>query len=140
MFATKEVRRLCEGLREKNVQVRCRSAQDLGEIGPGAEYAVPMLIKGLKDQACEVCLMCAWALIKIGPAANDAVPAFIKALTNENPLTRGAFVVALAGFGRLAAEALPKLRELKDSDPDQNVRELAALAASAIGKIEASGQ
>ena len=55
----------------------------LGEIGPDAKIAVPILIKALDDEYEGVRRFAALALGKIGPEAEQAVPALIISLRDD---------------------------------------------------------
>jgi len=60
----------------------------LGEMGPAAGEAVPVLIDSLKDQKIVVRSKAAIALGKIGPEAKDAIPALKETLKDDNILVR----------------------------------------------------
>jgi HEAT repeat protein len=74
---------LCRVLEDESSDLRRIAAETLGEIGPGAEAAVPALIQALGDESAAVRRAAAAALEEIGPAAAEAVPALIQALTDE---------------------------------------------------------
>lgn len=135
------------------------AADVLGNIGPGAEAAVPALKKALgKPQLSNAA---ATALRKIGPPAapalldamNDesmavrllatvnvglvrppqthAVRALLKALQDESKDLRFAAVVGLAGMGPAAADAVPALVNAIEND----TLEIKLVAATALGQI-----
>ena len=95
-----QVERLIRELQETDSDVRSIAAVTLGEIGPEAEDAVPILIKLLQDQDEEgfVRANAATALGKIGEGASKAVPALINALRDQDKYVR-----------KDAAEALEKI-------------------------------
>ena len=95
-----QVERLIRELQDTDSDVRSIAAVTLGEIGPEAEDAVPILIKLLQDQDEEgfVRANAATALGKIGEGASKAVPALINALRDQDKYVR-----------RDAAEALEKI-------------------------------
>ena len=95
-----QVERLIRELQDTDSDVRSIAAVTLGEIGPEAEDAVPILIKLLQDQDAEgfVRANAATALGKIGEGASKAVPALINALRDQDKYVR-----------RDAAEALEKI-------------------------------
>ena len=95
-----QVERLIRELQETDSDVRSIAAVTLGEIGPEAEDAVPILIKLLQDQDAEgfVRANAATALGKIGEGASKAVPALINALRDQDKYVR-----------KDAAEALEKI-------------------------------
>jgi HEAT repeat protein len=134
------------------------SIATLGQIGPDAKAAVPLLAAMLKKpEESGSYYMISQALGRMGP---DALPALGEALKNPNarysalealvlqgekgmamvePLlkdddvaTRRTAADAAARFGRAAASAVPSLAELlKDADP--SVRRSAAIALGAVG-------
>jgi HEAT repeat protein len=83
-----------------------RAAAALGQIGPAAKDAVPLLAKALQSPSLEVRHFAVDALGRIGPAASGSVPAIIaevdiaKDHINYAPLTR---------FRRYAAKALGRI-------------------------------
>ena len=81
-----QVERLIRELQDTDSDVRSIAAVTLGEIGPEAEDAVPILIKLLQDQDAEgfVRANAATALGKIGEGASKAVPALINALQDQD--------------------------------------------------------
>jgi len=95
-----QVERLIRELQDTDSDVRSIAAVTLGEIGPEAEDAVPILIKLLQDQDAEgfVRANAATALGKIGEGASKAVPALINALRDQDKYVR-----------KDAAEALEKI-------------------------------
>ena len=95
-----QVERLIRELQDTDSDVRSIAAVALGEIGPEAEDAVPILIKLLQDQDAEgfVRANAATALGKIGEGASKAVPALINALRDQDKYVR-----------KDAAEALEKI-------------------------------
>ena len=85
----------------------CRKAANaLGQIGPPAVAAVPLLIQTLKSRSVEAREYAVDALGRIGPSAVEAVPAIIAAI--DVPKTRSDYKV-LANFRRLAAKALGRI-------------------------------
>ena len=95
-----QVERLIRELQDTDSDVRSIAAVTLGEIGPEAEDAVPILIKLLQDQDAEgfVRANAATALGKIGEGASKAVHTLINALRDQDKYVR-----------RDAAEALEKI-------------------------------
>ncbi len=85
----------------------CRKAANaLGQMGPPAVAAVPLLIKTLKHRKVEPRDYAVDALGSIGPSAVEAVPAIIAAV--DIPQTHVDYKV-LANFRRLAAKALGRI-------------------------------
>lgn len=86
----------------------------LGEIGPGASNAIPMLItrlqcsdEGTKWQALAV-------VQRIGPAAAPALNQIIPLLSDKNERIRGKAAEAVAAIGPDTAWAKPALEALRD--------------------------
>ncbi|RIH99626.1 HEAT repeat domain-containing protein [candidate division NPL-UPA2 bacterium Unc8] len=97
----------------------------LGEIGPMAKDAVPVLMKVLREEESvllreeELVLLretAATSLGKIGPMAADAVPLLIETLKEDEWRMRLAAAGALGGIGPLAQDAIPALRELRNDE------------------------
>jgi HEAT repeat protein len=114
------------------------AAVALGEFGPAALEALPVLIKllndGTPDDKFERHSSAATALGKIAPgspAADEAVAALLPVLERKSGLPRLMALRALAQFGPKAAAAIPRIRVLKD-DRDAEVRNAAANALPAI--------
>jgi CheY-like chemotaxis protein len=97
-------------LEDKERKVRQEAAGALGEIGPGASDAVPVLVKALDDENANVRQSAAYVLGQIGPSASEAVPKLIEALETEEVAMRS--VVARA-LGRIK----PLTILIADNDP-----------------------
>jgi len=65
-----EVAALCERLRHPDWQERAAAAQALGELGGGAEAAVPALEEAISDDHGDVCLAASAALSRIRSASH----------------------------------------------------------------------
>jgi HEAT repeat protein len=74
-------------------------------------------------------------LMKMGAAAAPAVPALIAQLKDPNEILRDFAVTTLSKIGAVAAPALPALRQTAESDPSNDIRQL---AADAVKKISAA--
>jgi HEAT repeat protein len=119
------------------------AASALGEFGPAAEEAVPVLIKVIKESTPEPPTeneaMAAEALGKIAPdtpSADQAVAALLPVLESKDESTRIRAIEALGRFGPRAGAAIPKIRALK-GDSDHSVRDAAAKSLSAIDTASA---
>lgn len=80
---------LCEALLyNKSVEIRRNAAFALGEIGPGARDATPVLAKAIEDEDADVRLCVAEAIGKIGREALDAASALAKATRDPDVRVR----------------------------------------------------
>lgn len=111
----------------------------LGEFGPDALEAVPVLIGLLKDAPPDDKFWCqssaASAIGKIAadtPAAEQAIAALVGVLESKSSLPRAKAIEALGRFGPTAAVAIPKIRALK-TDRDPEIRDA---VIKALPKIE----
>jgi HEAT repeat protein len=103
----------------------------LGDIGPAAKGAVPIVSELLKHREAAVRLGAAVTLGKIGHEARAAVPALADALKDEDSEVRVLAVAALAWIGPGAKAAVPRLAEALTDDKV----EVRANAASALENI-----
>ena len=101
----------------------------LGEFGPAAEEAVPVLIKIISDatpeETFERVASAAQALGKIAPdkpSADRAIAALLPVLQAKTELSRASAIAALGHFGPRAAAAIPRIRELKKRSRLPDVR------------------
>ncbi len=58
----------------------------------------------------------------VGPADASAFPAIVEALRDKDPKVRSEAIFAVLKFGPRAAEAAAELAELRDRDPNAEVR------------------
>lgn len=123
-------------LRDKDVAARWYAAHALGELGPNAAAAVPVLEKVLDNRGENEYVRgnAAWALGCIGPAAQSAVSLLVETSASQHHLSvRRNAVWALGRIGpgaKSAAETLVKRLE----DQDATVRANAAVALWRIAK------
>jgi HEAT repeat protein len=134
---------LMEAARAGPISRRGWAAVALGEFGPVAEEAVPVLVKVMSDatpvDSFERAASAAHALGKIAPetpSADKAVAALLPVIDSKTSLTRVQAIKALSRFGPKAAVAIPRIRALKD-DRDRDVRDAAVKALSAIESLGA---
>jgi HEAT repeat protein len=101
---------LTTALKSKDAAVRYYAAKAIGEIGPGAKSAIPVLIKMLNDTGLDsnVGLAATDAFGRIGP---EAIPYLMKALKDKDNETRSNAASALGDFGPAAKAAVPLLIE-----------------------------
>lgn len=89
-----------------------RAVDRLGQRGPRAKAAVPLLSRALGHETAAVRARAARSLGAIGPQASAAVPALTKALGDQDPQVRAYAAFALGSIGQAAAPAVGKLLEL----------------------------
>jgi hypothetical protein len=113
--------------------------QALGELGPAAKEAVPVLMKVLQNQVLHDSLgvrrEAAESLRKIGPEAIAAVPALIEALKDKDWTVRSAAAKALGEIGPYAWNVASALRDARNDD-NKSVREA---AGRALAKVQGKG-
>ncbi len=130
-------------------RIRVDSAMAIYRIAPDAIDIVPFLINELEDLSIEAYpgvtkddpeagrnsspTSAARALGELGKVAIDAIPHLIEMLDRETHYHRWAACDGLAGIGPAASDALPKLKDLSENDPDPTVREAAVEAIVLIG-------
>ncbi len=116
-------------LRNDDRDIACSAALALGEIGPAAKAAIPILIAG-RGKNHEWLGEC--AIKPLHQFGALAVPVLIDALDNPNAEIRKHAVYALYGMGPTAKPAVKMLiQTLCDKDPEN--REGAAAALGDIG-------
>jgi HEAT repeat protein len=106
-----------------------RKIDELGQLGPRAAQAVPMLTDSLKDDSAEVRAHAAYALGEIGPPAQSAVKELVGLLKDPVEAVRRQAIRALLRVKpdpRVVVPACMKL--LEDSDAGVRVRVLHAIA------------
>jgi HEAT repeats len=138
---------LTELLEKGQGDIRLLAVVLLERIGSAAKPAAPALAlayaKWLDSQERDpLGPLLARALGRIAPgsaAEQDAVKALIRALGSEDGPTCARAAESLAKFGKAAAPAVPKLRELsKDEHATATVRRAASSAVDAIDAKEAA--
>jgi HEAT repeat protein len=126
---------------ESDVDVRVSLVQLLGQIGPPAKEAVPLLIKGLSDKNHSVRIVSAYAISMMGKAAEAAVPSLIKGLSDKDYSLRMECASGILMMGKAAEAAVPALAKGL-TDADHRIRTgflntLSAMGASAREAIPA---
>lgn len=119
-------------------------AAQAGKAGsePEPEYrGVPLreYVRDLDADRPRTRQLAAEAIGAMGPRAKAAVPALEKMLDSSDVEDRLAAIMALARIGPDAVEAAPKLRKLAKSDPDEAVRQAAAIASDESVDVTVSG-
>jgi HEAT repeat protein len=113
-------------------KVRRNAVSALGEIAPGANKALLVLIEALKDEDSRVRRSAAEALGGAGPMAARATRRLTEMLKDEDSSVRQAAASALGRIGRKARKSVSPLTGLlKDKDP--RIRASAAQALGGIG-------
>ena len=88
---------------------RWAAAVFLGEMGPAAEHAIPLLEKATKSADKETASLAVQALAQISPGT---VPILLETLKDPDPGMRISAAVALGRLGLSAKEAVPDLTAL----------------------------
>ena len=116
-----QIKELIDTLKVKDPLIRSSAIRALGEIGPKARAAMPLLIKGLEEQELFVTNATIEALGQMGTAAKAAVPHLAKIVNGEEPINAGNALMTLGALGRDAKDAVPAIaRALRH--PNKNVR------------------
>lgn len=131
LFEGKPLAEWIKALKDKDVAVRFKALQVLGQAGPQAKEAVPPLLDMLRDKELGSLFeaVVPSTLAGIGP---PAVPALGTALKDPQPIVRRVAAFALRLIGPGAKEAMPALIAALD-DEQAMVRMQAASALGAIG-------
>jgi hypothetical protein len=117
--------------------------QALGEIGPAAQPALPVLASMVNDPENRNHIMAVQAVWRIGPRdraeASIIVPKLIKRLSSRKDSRERAWIAGiLAEIGPAAREAIPALATAA-RDSDSQVADAAGKALGAIGPPGADG-
>jgi len=115
-----------------DVQKSYAAAEELGKIGPDASDAIPSLLNLLETDNRENMLIAARAILAVGGTMNQVVRRLIDLTGHSSRGVRIAAIIQLGEIGPDAAEALPTLRELAESD----IGEIKLAALVAISQIE----
>ncbi|MDJ0976002.1 MAG: HEAT repeat domain-containing protein [Planctomycetota bacterium] len=103
----------------------------IGELGPGALSAVPVLRARLDDPAAAVRAAAAEAMHAITRVEDDALPVLLEVVAGGDREARVLAIAALGGFEESAAQIVPVLSPLLQ-DPDV---ELARVVAISLGNL-----
>ena len=113
------VPKLLKQLKSKNEEKRADAFTALGDLGPKAEAAIPVLAALLTGVDEEQRILATLALGKIGKAS---LPAAVKLLDHEDETTRFYAVWTLALLGKDAQAQVPRLLKMLAADEDEDVR------------------
>jgi HEAT repeat protein len=89
-------------------------------------------VQAIRDKDPKVRKEAAAKLGNVGPADPTALPALTAALKDPDAGVRREVIVALVKCGPAAREAVPALTELRQRDPDPQVRAYAARALETL--------
>ncbi len=110
--------------------VRIKAITLLGELGPAARGAGPLLFERLNDRYER-----RFALEALGKIKPTSVPLLLKLLSRDERFAKVFAAEQLGGLGHRAAEALAPLRELNAATDQARVRRA---TGEAVAKIEAA--
>ena len=119
---------LCTVLNDPDTNLRSIAARTLGELGPQAKAAIPMLIKAISTGTN---VSGVWALGRIGPEAKAALPVLEPKMTQRTGLERLYAAGAVWKITGDNAEA-KKVIETALADPDRHVRMMATNAVRSL--------
>jgi HEAT repeat protein len=121
-------------LRQANKRDRIHLAGILGEIGPPAREALPVLGAMMKDQVNYFRVVAAEAYCRISGRSEPAVSVITQVLQKAPPFRGGVMAVeTLGSLGPKARGALPLLGKMM-GDPNNKIRADCALAFWQIGR------
>lgn len=116
-------------LNSETPQVRREALVKLGAYGREAADFAPSVVALLADPDEKTGYTAAWALAHIGRTAH---PLLIQALDSRNPEERVRAVYGIGETGPAGAELAERLRAMRDSDPSDDVRQMAVWAIRAV--------
>jgi HEAT repeat protein len=124
-------------LADPDLNVRYAATYAIGKIGPAAKDAAPVLDRNLQGRDEFLKMISAWALVHVTPRrpglAELCVGPLTRALLLPDPRVRREAAEALGLLGPAATSSVPALEKIAN-DPDESVRQSAALALQKIGR------
>jgi HEAT repeat protein len=117
----------------EDLSVRTAAITTLGQYGPAAKSAVPVLASAINKSDVDLRVAAINALEAIGTGAAPALPAIGRALQDSSPQVRVTAARALGRFGPLAIDQLPALNQVLN-DPAEEVRRAASEAILSIDR------
>lgn len=124
-IGTNSIVPLMRALSDKNQDVRAGAAYVLGQIGPPAKPAVPLMLEKLKTDELKVRIAIIGSLGFIGQYPDQVIPVLTKNLSSDNPDMRANAAAAISCFEGNVGNAAPILFKLLN-DKDARVRNNAA--------------
>lgn len=119
-----------------DADLRREAVWTLGQIGPDAAEALPVLLAALSDERPAVREAAAGAIGMLGDAASEeGVAALTVALSDSGPVVRRNALESLRDFGESSRAAVPEIKRLLE-DPDERVQKAARKALEAIAPDE----
>jgi HEAT repeat protein len=132
------IERLIRALKDLQVSVVWNATRELARFEAAAISALPALNAALQSSDHASRLWARYAIARITGDLPAHLPFFIEALPDRTTLFPGMAAAALAGFGPVAAPAVPQLiRELQDADAEYRWSAAGALAAIGPAAMEA---
>jgi len=119
-MAPESIGALTDALSSKNIIVWALAAAALGEIGPGAKSALPVLQKRLSDKDPNIRVSSAAIIGKIGGEPDEFVPVVIQCLPVINWETVGYALDLLVRYKDYAKDAIPVLEKILNNTPDSS--------------------
>ena len=117
-MAPESIAALTDALSSKNIIVWVLAAAALGEIGPGAKSALPVLQKRLSDKDPNIRVSSAAIIGKIGGEPPEFVPVVIQCLPLINWETMDYALDLLVRYKDYAKDAVPVLEKILNNTPD----------------------
>ena len=134
----KRIESLIRALKDLQVSVVWNATRELARFGAAATGALPALNDVLQSSDHASRLWARYAIARITGDLPAHLHVFIAALTDRTALFPGMAAAALAGFGPVAAPAVPHLiREMQDADAEYRWSAAGALAAIGPAAVEA---
>ncbi|MEK6804859.1 MAG: HEAT repeat domain-containing protein [Nitrospirota bacterium] len=124
---------LIEMLQDDDPSTRIVAAEQLGQVGPAAQAAIPRLLAQATQDGSQHANTAAAALKSIDlTAARQVMAHFIPRLQNQDAQQRRTACAVLGSLGPVAKPAVPALLAV-GHDPDELVRRNALMALASIG-------